>query len=82
MKVGTQLSYLAELHGLSKADARAATERWTQRLDIAGRVKDTVDSLSLGNQQRVQLAAALVHDPRYWFWTNPFQVWTRWLSTS
>ncbi|ANQ69935.1 ABC transporter ATP-binding protein [Rhodococcus qingshengii] len=72
MKVGAQLSYLAELHGLSKADAHAATERWTERLGIAERVKDTVDSLSLGNQQRVQLAAALVHDPSVLVLDEPF----------
>src|SRR5699024_5769897 len=59
MKVGAQLSYLAELHGLSRAESADAVERWTQRLGIAERTGDTVDALSLGNQQRVQLAAAL-----------------------
>lgn len=72
MKVGTQLSYLAELHGLSKVEARAATTRWIERLGIAERAKDTVDSLSLGNQQRVQLAAALVHDPAVLVLDEPF----------
>ncbi|OYD68425.1 ABC transporter ATP-binding protein [Rhodococcus sp. OK302] len=72
MKVGAQLAYLAELHGLSKADARTATTFWTERLGIADRAKDTVDSLSLGNQQRVQLAAALVHDPAVLVLDEPF----------
>lgn len=72
MKVGEQLSYLAELHGLSHRDARAAVARWTERLGIDGRVGDTVDSLSLGNQQRVQLAAALVHDPVVLVLDEPF----------
>ena len=62
MKVGAQLAYLAQLHGLSSAEAADAVARWTTRLDIAHRVDDTVGALSLGNQQRVQLAAALVHD--------------------
>lgn len=72
MKVGAQLSYLAELHGLSRGDARSAVSRWTERLGIAERLGDTVDSLSLGNQQRVQLAAALVHDPAVLVLDEPF----------
>lgn len=72
MKVGNQLRYLAELHGLSSSDARDAVARWTERLGIAERVGDEVDALSLGNQQRVQLAAALVHDPRVLVLDEPF----------
>src|SRR5699024_2559108 len=48
MRVGAQLSYLAELHGLSLAESADAVERWTQRLGIAERTGDTVDALSLG----------------------------------
>lgn len=58
MKVGTQLSYLAQLHGFSAGEAADAVTRWTARLGIDGRVNDTVDALSLGNQQRVQLAGS------------------------
>ncbi|WP_066905113.1 ABC transporter ATP-binding protein [Millisia brevis] len=72
MKVGSQLRYLAQLHGLSPTDARAAVERWTDRLGIADRLGDEVDALSLGNQQRVQLAAALVHDPLVLVLDEPF----------
>ncbi|MFZ2527947.1 MAG: ATP-binding cassette domain-containing protein [Rhodococcus sp. (in: high G+C Gram-positive bacteria)] len=72
MKVGKQLSYLAQLHGLSRSEADDAVRRWTDRLGIAERVGDTVDSLSLGNQQRVQLAAALVHDPKVLVLDEPF----------
>ncbi|WP_062078342.1 ABC transporter ATP-binding protein [Demequina globuliformis] len=72
MKVGEQLVYLAQLHGLSEADAVAAMEHWTDVLGVAERRGDEVDKLSLGNQQRVQLAAALVHDPDILVLDEPF----------
>ena len=72
MRVGEQRAYLARLHGLPERDARAAVTRWTERLGIAERVGDEVQKLSLGNQQRVQLAAALVHDPAVLVLDEPF----------
>ncbi|GHG56581.1 ABC transporter ATP-binding protein [Flavimobilis marinus] len=72
MKVGEQLVYLARLHGMSASAATQAMERWTARLGIAERRADEVQKLSLGNQQRVQLCAALVHEPQILVLDEPF----------
>jgi ABC-2 type transport system ATP-binding protein len=63
MLVGEQLEYLGRLHGMSAIDVRTATSTWLERLGIANRAESKVDALSHGNQERVQLAAALVHGP-------------------
>lgn len=63
MLVAEEVQYLGRLHGLSTRDAAAAATKWLERLDVADRATSKVETLSHGNQQRVQLAAALVHDP-------------------
>lgn len=63
MLVGDQVEYLGRLHGLDADAAASATRRWLERLEVEDRATSKVEALSHGNQQRVQLAAALVHDP-------------------
>jgi ABC-2 type transport system ATP-binding protein len=72
MRVGRQLRYLATLHGRDEAEAETPAGRWIERLGIAERADQRVEELSLGNQQRVQLAAALVHDPGVLILDEPF----------
>lgn len=72
MKVGEQLGYLGRLHGMTRKAARDSATAWMERLGVAERRNDDVLELSLGNQQRVQLAGALVHDPAILILDEPF----------
>jgi ABC-2 type transport system ATP-binding protein len=63
MLVAQQVEYIGRLHGMDASAAASATARWLERLGLADRATSKVEALSHGNQQRVQLAAALVHDP-------------------
>ena len=72
MKIIDQLVYLAQLHGSDAAEARRYGLELLERLQLNGKPTDTLESLSLGNQQRVQIAAALIHRPNALVLDEPF----------
>jgi ABC-2 type transport system ATP-binding protein len=72
MFVLEHLVYLARLHGIDRDVAAERARYWLDRLGIGDHDKKRVDSLSLGNQQRVQMIAALVHEPDLLVLDEPF----------
>jgi ABC-2 type transport system ATP-binding protein len=72
MRIGDQLAYLGRLSGMAAADARQATATWLERLGLSDRMNSRLEQLSHGNQQRVQLAAALIHRPVLAVLDEPF----------
>jgi len=72
MRVAEQLAYLGELHGMADGAAREAALGWLERFGLAERRDAELQALSLGNQQRVQLAAALVFGPDVLVLDEPF----------
>ncbi|TFH56284.1 ABC transporter ATP-binding protein [Glutamicibacter arilaitensis] len=67
-----QLIYLGQLHGLTRSGARKRSMELLARFGLDGRAKSKLESLSLGNQQRVQVTASLLHEPDVLILDEPF----------
>ena len=72
MRVAEQLSYFGQQHGMSGKAANASAAQWLERMGLGDRAKSKLEELSHGNQQRVQLATALVHGPEVLVLDEPF----------
>ena len=71
-KVSEQLVYLGRLRGLSKAEAKKNTDKWLKRLQVSQYTDVKLETLSKGNQQKVQLASTLVCEPEIVILDEPF----------
>lgn len=72
MKVAEQVRYFGQLYGMTPADARRESDLLLEQLELSTYRNQEVQALSLGNQQRAQLAVALVHRPRLLVLDEPF----------
>ncbi len=72
MRVREHVVYYARLGGLGQREAGSCADRWIERVGLGERAGDDVQDLSSGNQQRVQLALALVNDPELLVLDEPF----------
>ena len=72
MKVEEQLYFFGELHGKSKKELKPRIDYWLERFDLEEKRKVKADTLSKGNQQKVQLIASFIHEPQFLILDEPF----------
>ncbi len=72
MKVEEQLYFFGELRGMKKAALKKEIDFWIQRFELEEKRKDKAETLSKGNQQKVQLIASFIHKPAFLILDEPF----------
>lgn len=72
MTVADQISFFAELHGMKRTEAMASLDQWLEQFQVKGKPTDLIKDLSKGNQQKVQLIAAMIHMPKFIILDEPF----------
>lgn len=72
MKVEEQLYFFGELRGMKKAELKKEIDFWISRFELEERRKDKAETLSKGNQQKVQLIASFIHKPQFLILDEPF----------
>ncbi len=72
MKVEEQLIFLGQLRGMKKADAKLAMTEWLERMEVSHYRTKKVEELSKGNQQKIQVIASLMHNPKLLILDEPF----------
>jgi ABC-2 type transport system ATP-binding protein len=72
MKALEHLAFLAEVRGLPRAEARRRARAWLERLGLADKANAKVEELSKGMQQKLQFAGAVIHDPEFVIFDEPF----------
>lgn len=72
MTIEQQIVYFAELRGMKKSDIIDKIDEWMERFNVKGKRTDKIKSLSKGNQQKVQLIATLIHEPKLVILDEPF----------
>lgn len=72
MPIKRTLTYFARLRGIAAADAERRAASWLERFELGDRANEKLSALSKGNQQKVQLAAAILHAPAFAILDEPF----------
>lgn len=72
MKVGEQVMYLAQLKGLTKAEAKQRLKNWFERLDIGDWWNKKIQELSKGMAQKIQFVVTVIHEPKLLIFDEPF----------
>lgn len=72
LTVEEQVLYLAQLKNMSKQDAKKQLEYWLERFKVSENMKKKIGALSKGNQQKIQLIASIIHNPKLLILDEPF----------